>query len=353
MLQLSSVEDFAPDVVPKDSLSVESLESESDSPGVRVGDGIGGVGLEQAGPPPSPSFDLEAWRTFELARLRRAAGYQTLPPYTKKLATYLIRRYYQPKDGIIVSQVTLERELRGTKLQRTRKIIREHLKRLVAAGLFTEEERYRPAHWKIGGRSSNRYRVSPKLPSQLPSQLPSEGLTTEGVSEETKENSLRSLGAGSHSSPTEAKREGQEHEVLFDGRSRARASLDRPEAGKDNPAVDPQSKPLLNERTSTTNLVGGASVDSAIMPTDVHPEHCPLSLVELDGNLDRLERAPGSRSPFTAAQRRRIASVHPWLSDDWARHVLITVARGEEWDIHIENPAACFWAGICSGKRPQ
>jgi hypothetical protein len=309
------------------SSSLSALSPESGT--VAHGDPVDerGAGLEPVGPaPPTARFDLKAWRKGELARLRRAPGYRELPPYTKRLATYLIQRYYRPGEGLIVSQVTLEAELRHTKLKATRKTIGRHLKLLVAAGIFTCKERYRPTSWSRGGRTSNRYRVNPNLPSHLPSQLPSRGLTTERVSLETKETSLHSVEAGSASSPAKALGADMTNDLLaFDG-------------SVSDLTNQPSKRPLNNTGPTSVDFSGGASTASFVS------DYARGFLVEFEA---------ASNSPLTKPQLREIESVDRRLVDDWAYRVAVEVTHGHEYGVHIEKPIGRFLAGIRTGKGPQ
>jgi DNA-binding Lrp family transcriptional regulator len=105
-----------------------------------------------------PRTDLGRWRHDRLGKLKQSAEYTSLAAPDRRLVDRMVRAHDSMDDrGIFVSQTKL-----ATRSGVSRRTIIRQLKRIVEAGVFVVEPRYRSAGTK-GGRSTNAYRINPAL----------------------------------------------------------------------------------------------------------------------------------------------------------------------------------------------
>ena len=111
------------------------------------------IGLSLDGP--IPLFDLKAWRTERLRRVKQRPEYARLSQLQRRIVDFLVRAHESPDEGIIV---------RHSKIAAHFNITREWCcKQLIAierAEVFVKESRSRG---RGRGRTSNRYRLNPLL----------------------------------------------------------------------------------------------------------------------------------------------------------------------------------------------
>jgi hypothetical protein len=85
---------------------------------------------------------LHHWRKKRLKVVQASDVYKALPLNAQRIVSHCIRRYESPENGIIVAQARIANEL-GL----SRKTVNEHLQRIVAAGIFGSEMRFRHGRW--------------------------------------------------------------------------------------------------------------------------------------------------------------------------------------------------------------
>jgi hypothetical protein len=116
--------------------------------------------------------ELRAQRTERLRQVKTQDAYKALMPRQRALVDKLERQFGSEGDGICVKQGNLARggktPFKFAGKSYCRETINLDLQAIVAAGVFTWERRNRPKGWKIGGRSSNVYRLNPSLLSGFP-----------------------------------------------------------------------------------------------------------------------------------------------------------------------------------------
>lgn len=99
---------------------------------------------------------LGAWRRARLNVVNTTPEYRGLDPADRKLTSRLVMGHESEDGGITVSQTKI-----ATMLGVRREAANRHMQAIVAAGVFTVEKRGRGG--KHGGRTTNRYRLNPRL----------------------------------------------------------------------------------------------------------------------------------------------------------------------------------------------
>jgi hypothetical protein len=85
---------------------------------------------------------LHHWRTKRLRAVQGSDVYAALHPNAQRIVAHCIRKYESPDEGITASQSRIASEL-GL----SRKAVNEHLRRIVAVGIFASEMRFRHGRW--------------------------------------------------------------------------------------------------------------------------------------------------------------------------------------------------------------